>query len=121
MACPRVDVLSSRMPMGSGRHSSSLYRSFWLKICWHHHEGVKRTATLWAMEEKVAQCEELAICAALMITMRENARSLEERITLYEELVTVAVFMAITRGLALRPLERCSTAKAAAKAAVRQR
>ena len=73
------------------------------------------------MEEKVAQCEELAICAALMITMRENACSLEERITLYEELVTVAVFMAITRGLALRPLERCSTAKAAAKEAVRQR
>ncbi len=86
--------------MGSGRHSCSLYRSFWLKICWHHHEGMKRTATSWAMEEKVAQCEELAISAVLMATMRENARSLEERITLYEELVAAAVFMAITRGLA---------------------
>ncbi len=86
--------------MGSGRHSCSLYRSFWLKICWHHHEGVKRTATSWAMEERVAQCEELAVSAVLMATMREIARSLEERITLYEELVTAAVLMAITRGIA---------------------
>ena len=101
MACPRVDTTSSsRMPMGSGRHSSSLYRSFWLKICWHHHEGVKRTATLWAMEEKVAQCEEPAISAVLMATMREIARSLEERMTLYEELVTAALLIAITRGIA---------------------
>ena len=44
--------------------------------------------------------------------MRENARSLEERITLYEELVTAAVFMAITRGLARCLQESCIMAKA---------
>ena len=43
---------------------------------------------------------ELAISAVLMATMREIARSLEERITLHEELVTAAVPMAITRGIA---------------------
>ncbi len=98
---PWVDVLSSRVPKGSGRHLSSLLRSFWLKISWHLHVSVKKTATIWAMEEMVARREEM--------------------ITLYEELVTVAVLMAITRGLALRPLERRSTAKAAVKAASRRR
>ena len=74
---------------------SSLHRSFWLKICWHLHAIVKKTATIWAMEEMVAQREEM--------------------ISSYEGLVTVAVFTVITRGLALRPLEKRSTAKAAAR------
>jgi hypothetical protein len=96
-------------------HSCSLYRSFWLKICWDHNEGMKRKATSWAMEEKVAQCEEPAISAVLMATMREIARSLEERMTLYEELVTAAVLMAISRGIARGLQESCSTAKAVAR------
>ena len=71
---------------------SSLHRSFWLKICWHLRATVKKTATIWAVEEMVAQREEM--------------------ITSYEDLGTVAVFMAITRGLALRLQENRITAKA---------